>query len=184
MKGDSLRATVGLLSILVVAQVGLWGWQRWHRPLSLLGPLIGKPLPDVGIRMFKGGTAIRLTDIQKQHPMTCALVVVASAGCATCRRMRYSWGERFRIWRDSVGTEIGATWITAGDSVQVAEFYGGFTLGDATLGYVLPHMSLESLGVVGTPMTYLLDVRGTFRGAYLGDHFPSLDSGRTACQDT
>jgi hypothetical protein len=123
-------------------------------------PAIGSKMVDVTLRADTGEETYQLSSAISKD--TCTLIVACDSRCAACRRMRYSWAESFRAWRDTVSLGVKPLWLMFDDSAAVEEFYQGYDFADVDKARVAADVERlrHKVGLVVTPMYYLLDHDG------------------------
>ncbi len=173
--------------ILAVLVVGLAVQLVVHRrrvSLSFMqGPEFGEPLPDVWISSIDGARQDGALGGILSSLGGCSLVVILSPSCPVCEQMRDRWRIRFETWRDSVDVPVVPVWVVLDDRTGANRFVQGRDLGE-TLLYHAPGRQYDverSLGVVGTPTSYLAGRRGEKVLGLLGAHFPPVEMARDGC---
>lgn len=180
-KGPKRLIVPGLLVGLLAFQAFIS--QRWLKSPPLAGPLLGETLPPIEIISLDAeGTSHLLT--QESTRGVCSLLVFVDPGCGICNHMRHTWPARQRIWQDSVGKRIDVFWLSLADVESQRAFYDHLDFGGIERARISPNqsLSLRSLGIYGTPISYLLDEQGRFRLGVAGDRLPPADSARIYCE--
>jgi len=145
------------------------------------GPALGSRDVAQAQVLVANGSPARLHSLSPEG--ACALVVVASTYCGICQRMRYTWHSAFRAIADSLDVKMTAIWLFPQDSESVAQFTGkGIWDGIHVVRFAEPD-DVYRLGVIGTPLTYLLDSHGLLRLGVFGDQLPPRDSLVAHCAD-
>lgn len=145
---------------------------------------MGETLPTTPIRRIYGEDApVEYLQALATQGDRCALVVLSSTSCYSCRLMRVTWPARARSWVDSVGGGVNLLWIGGDDVTEQQAFYAGFDFDGVALASVVGDAGrvLGRLGLFATPTTYLLDRMGRLRQGVLGDRLPSVTAGVAAC---
>lgn len=169
--------------LLLTAAVIQLGALRWLRTRPLTGPVTGEVLPASVTVSLNSIHEQQLTDLLTSRG-TCSLLVIVSTHCYFCRQMRGTWPQQAREWADSVGVPVHSVWLSGEDEETLNTFYEGYDFSGVTLARLpsRPARTLQRLGLVGTPTSYLLDRQGRLRLGVLGDRFPPVPQGQRACQ--
>ena len=177
----SSKRFITVVFLTLVIQMLVWEGHRMQ-PLPV-GPAAGSPVPDLTVGTFDGPSDQGLRDLVSAHG-DCTLLVIVSPTCPTCARMRVTWPNRFAAWADSVGSEVRPLWLGEGGKDEFLEFTREFILEGVELAFLPAGTTAHAyrvLGVLGTPTLYLVDSAGTVQAGLLGDVFPPVAIGRSAC---
>jgi hypothetical protein len=165
--------------VLLLALVGQFAFRRRHQtPLPLTGPTHGAALPDFAIEPVGQTSATRLSSLAS-GPQQCTALVFVSTECGVCKRMRFTWAQKFNALSDSVGMLRGY-WIAPQTASEINSFMDGFGL-NSVARVRISETALTRLGVYGTPTTYFIDRSGRLVMGVLGEDLPSSDRLRKVC---
>lgn len=149
------------------------------------GPMPGEVVPDLLVRRIDSdGAATGLQHALADVSHTgCKLLVLVSTSCTQCGRMRITWRDRFLEWRHEVGIPIHPIWLAEEHHSEFRQFLQSADLGGVTLlANAGPRWSLfRSLGVVGTPTSYLVGAESKVLSGVAGDYFPRVGQTQRAC---
>lgn len=151
--------------------------------LLLPGPVTDSLFPSVPVRSLEGRSEIQLRQLLREHG-GCTLVVVMDVSCAICQRMRIEWPRRFTAWADSIGGSVQAVWLVAESFERTKEFFG-WSHSDRIIRAQItsdPDSAFQMLGVIGTPMMYLVDARGQMQLGIAGNQLPTPMSATPVCR--
>jgi hypothetical protein len=177
----SATLLVGLTALLL-GQVWLVSNKRGVTLDDLHGPPNDSLLPSfrvtqLGVRDQQDLRAVLTRDGR------CGFVVFMEVTCPVCSRMRYSWPREHGALADSVGQPINVVWLFADKADAVQKFIEGFRHQDITVALVDDAASvIRRLGIVGTPVTYLVDAAGRKRVGLAGDRLPPSDVAARVCK--
>ncbi len=162
---------VGIAIALLLAQgIALAHRVRWSPPE---GPTTGELLPTV--QLTTSPDTIRMTlPTDQARTRTCALLVAISVTCEICRAMRADWPRRFHAWRDSVGRPVAPVWIGLEEHRVLAQFTEEQSIAPIPLLRVEggAYETWRRLGIIGTPISYLIDSTGRLRYGIAGPGLP------------
>lgn len=182
---------ISIRTALAVALLALLAFQLMGRsvsdaPKAPSGPLRHQVLPSIPVERLSSGRVmpgrVALGTILGE-PSGCSVLVVMSHTCPVCRQMRWTWQERILSLADSLKEPLRALWLFDGSTSDIKEFLKGGE--NASIEILRMAGDLEEayqqLGVVGTPLAYILSDRGTLRLGILGDRVPSVGEIREFC---
>lgn len=179
-----LRAGAILATLTAVLVVQLYLAATWENEEPVYtGPIVDSLLPTIPIHLLDPQEHVQLRDVLLRDG-ECSLVVIMDVNCGICQRMRIDWPSQFTLWEDSVGFPIKALWLVAEPFEETQEFFGTYHPGSVVRGQITsdPESAFRTLGVIGTPMMYLVDTRGRMRLGIAGNQFPSPQSVARVCQ--
>lgn len=175
-----LRFGSAVLASLLLTQLFLIGTGARNSPLT--GPLPGEKPPAVDVIELTSGSLMSLDRLLLQHG-GCSLLVIVSTECGACEILRDEWQNRVAIWLDSVGSPIQSLWLSTQDRTRFTAFVEGANLEGVTL--LSPQgagsREMSQLGVIGTPLSYLIDEGGFVRLGVLGSRFPPVEATKEIC---
>lgn len=113
----------------------------------------------------------------------CSLLVIVSTECGACESLRDEWQNRVGHWLDSVASPIQTLWLSTQDRNQFAVFVEGANLEGVTLlsPWGQGSREMSQLGVIGTPLSYLIDDEGLVRLGVLGSRLPPVEPTKEIC---
>ncbi len=167
------RWAIASLTVVLVVQALLLGRSEGG-PSPETGPVTDSLLPTLPIKLLEGQAKLELRDLLLQDT-GCTLTVVMDVNCAICQRMRIEWPRRFAAWADSVGGPLKAVWLVADSYEDTKRFFGSPDPDRIIRAQITsdPDNAFRALGVIGTPMMYLVDGRGQMRMGIAGNQFPA-----------
>ena len=170
----------GFLLGLLVIQVGLISALNSVGP-KLHGPTPGTTLPPVPVQVTNESVAVSLRDFVA-NGSRCSLVVVAEADCPICQRLALRWQEDYPRWVDSIRTPVSAIWVFNNSEAEIARFVSAFRLASLSTAALVNYMQAqEELGVIGTPLMYLVDRDGRVVLGSAGATFPPAVAAARSC---
>jgi len=174
-----LGLVVVLLSALILQAASFWWGQS-----PVAGPMAGDTLPAVSVQPLGQGDASFLSEAVSPRG-ECGLVYIMSTRCVFCNRLRATWAGTYRAWADSVGREVDVLWLVEQDEATVRSWLRGWDLPGVRAATV-PSAHDEAwrkLGVIGTPISYLIDRSGHVAVGVAGPRLPPSALTRRACLD-
>lgn len=150
-------------------------------PARPSGPRVGNALPSFEATTMAGDT-VSLAQVIRGAP--CTLLVVASTSCVWCQRMRATWSDDVDRWIAEVQAEnVAMVWLFREDWFEISDFLNAEPFPKAyPLGMLTPETTWSSLGILGTPTTFLLDRSAALVYGTMGDRLPPIGQGREACR--
>ncbi len=176
------RTVLGVLVLFLLVQAWLWHRQRSDPTYEPL-PVTGGPLPSVAVAASASGPQMPLLELLRARE-GCSLLVAVDVNCGFCRRMRSGWAERVRAWADSIAMPITLYWMFESDWRFIDEFLNGFDISPTMPVRLLAGRvsAFQTLGVIGTPIFYLVDSAGVLRYGTAGDRLPSARVAAQSCR--
>lgn len=148
-------------------------WHAVNNP-PLRGPVRGEPFPTLEAQ----GLGQKAPRVLGEGVDTCLVVTVMATGCPFCSRMRHTWNAQYRAWRAGTTANVSVVWLFSEPEERVESWTEGRSYDDVTV------MTLSGreratvrrrLGVVGTPMSYLVGKDGKVLVGIAGPRLPPSD---------
>lgn len=168
-----------VLILLMIVQIGYL--YRVGMVATMGGPLVGEQMPTIKAETLDG-RAIDIGTVFAEQS-TCGVVFVMSTHCPFCTRMRRTWPYIYGQWVGSVGHSVPTIWLLKDDAELTNKWIAGFTLPDVTVATIVRRRDAawRRLGVIGTPVSYLIGVNGKVQAGVMGPTLPPAKTARAAC---
>jgi len=171
-----LTLVVALLALLAVQVV------RWRSLPPLAGPMRGDTLPAVLVERLPGRDTLPLAAAVVPGGR-CGLAYIMSTHCPFCNRMRATWQAEYPPWAENVGEPVDILWVLDTDVESTRAWAADWHLPGVTLATLISDRAhaWRRLGVLGTPIAYLVSRSGRVVGGIAGPALPPAELVRGAC---
>lgn len=142
-----------------------------------------EPLPTVSVVQEREDTSKNLQEMVRAAGGVCVYLTVISPSCPVCGKMRENWKEKRKQWETQTGATAELIWLTTSSLAEGSAFVGESDARSIPLlAFSDPVDGALTLGLTGTPTSFLVDDNGRLIKVVLGDVFPNDTATTSKCK--